>query len=666
MSGKYLVRAAALLLTLFLAACGGDDSAPLAPIADDNSSTDTDPDDSGSDTTPGDSDDTDTQSTPLLGAYDPDTGAFTEGQLFETTPTNIDVGTEVPFKIALIDPDTGDLLYRSGLEVTYASPCLDANTASISGDSATKADSGVLSGVYASSGCYGKDHIVAFIGESVTPAASGTVTINPPEALQLGLVNYNPQDGTYTYDQSIYSTAATLGNGGQARLTVGIVNLANSTLSGDSSDLQKGTKYIVNFESTCASGLNTSQFDPASVTTTTGIAETIYTAGSCNETSDVITAEITDEDGQPLARAETEIKIIEGKAFQLVAGLPEPMSIAPSHLSETDRETVSTVTFTLKDQYRNGMDGEEITLTIDDEGLAEFWDPESKQYADSVKVLTDNDGKASYMVRAKAGVDHTQFRVEATYSDTDGSELKAYSKPIVVNSDLPHEERFSLAVDNFAPDTWYKEGVQVSITAYLADSEGNRIRDNTYVNFSLDGTHGSITPDCIVTDGQCTVTWESLKTDAPYSVITARTHGEKTDGTYGTIEANTVLLMSTNSNVHLELQRNGDPDPNGTEYCATAWVELDNQGTRFSPPVGTKISFEVETGEFAPGAADSETIASKGELVNNPGYEFCTTVRPEVDESVTPTAYAIEIMAMVETPDGGATDSDSTSDNWTD
>lgn len=607
----------------------------------------------------------------LLGAYNTETGEFKEGQLFaETTPITIDVDDEVSFKIALIDPDTGDLLHRSDLEVTYASPCLDANTASITGDSATKADYGVLSGVYASSGCYGKDHIVAFIGESVTPAASGTVTINPPETLELRLVNYNPQTDSYNQVQGIYSTADELGNGGQARLTVGIVDLNSSTLAGDSSDLQKGTKYIVNFESTCASGLNTSQFEPASVTTTTGIAETIYTAGSCNnknKTSDVIdkiTAEITDEDGQPLATATTEIKIIEGKAFQLVAGLPEPMSIAPSHLSGTDRETVSTVTFTLKDHTGEGMPNKEITLTIDDKGLAEFWDPESKQYADSVKVLTDNDGKTSYMVRAKEDVDHTQFRVVATYSDTDGSELKSYSKPIVVNSDLPHEERFSLAVNNFAPDTWYKDGVQVSITAYLADSEGNRIRDNTYVNFSLDGTHGSITPDCIVTDGQCTVTWESLKTDAPYSVITARTHGEKADGTYGTIEAKTVLLMSTNSNVHLELQRNGDLDPNGTEYCATAWVELEGQSTRFSPPVGTTISFEVETGEFAPGAAKSETIASKGELVYNPGYEFCTTVRPEVDDSVTPNEYNIKITAKVETPDDGASDSAPTSDNW--
>jgi hypothetical protein len=178
----------------------------------------------------------------------------------------------------------------------------------------------------------------------------------------------------------------------------------------------------------------------------------------------------------------------------------------------------------------------------------------------------------------------------------------------------------------------------------------------------------------VISDGRCTVTWESLWPDNDtdlgdnaYATIIAETHGRLENGDVGTISAEITLLMSTNSNVHLELQRNGDPDPNGTEYCATAWVELEGRGsTRFSPPVGTKISFEVETGEFAPGAADSETIASKGELVNNPGYEFCTTVRPEVDESVTPTAYAIEIMAMVETPDGGATDSDSTSDNWTD
>ena len=277
----------------------------------------------------------------------------------------------------------------------------------------------------------------------------------------------------------------------------------------------------------------------------------------------------------------------------------------------------------------------------------------------TITLETNREGVATIRVRAKEGVDQEEFRVIATYGD-----LTTYSKPIVVNSMLPYEPNFSLSSQNFAPNTQGINGVASGLTLYVADKNGNRIRGNTYVNFQTD--QGSINPDCVVTDGRCSVSWESLETDGPYANITASTNGRLTSGGTGTIESSVTLLMSTNRNVFLDLVRKGGTDISGTEYCATAWVQLLGQGTtKFSPPVGTTIDFSVETGDLVKGAPSSKPIVSVGGLVSDSdGYEFCTKVKPELDDTVTPNTYTIELSVTVQTPDGGASATKLEFDLW--
>jgi len=679
MSGKFLRGASALSLAILLTACGGDDSsAPIVNVgtggsdsSDDTGSGDTDTGsdtgtDDGDTTTPGD-DDTTTETLVLLG-----TGkgsSFVESQLFATAPT-IDVNEPLSFGVTLADPETKNPLIKSGHELTFTSRCLAANGASISSGST---DAGEVEIQYVSTSCYGEDTLYAFINESTNPAATGTITINEPETLDLNAVDYDPENNSYTAVGSIFSTADKLPQYGQARLTVGIIDINGDGAPQTAEQLIKGTSFTVNFESFCAKGLNTSSFEPTEVSTETGIAETIFTAGSCgNKNPQEITATVVDEEGNEVATASTSITVDSSNAFQLVAALPDPMSIAPSSLSTEGRETVSTITFTLKDQNNEVLgDNEAVTFTIDDPELAEFKVPfTDDEFQDSITVQTI-DGVATALVRAKEGVDHTEFRVIAEYGD-----LLTYSMPIVVNSQLPWETRFSLSADNFSPNVQGINGIPVSITVYAADIEGIRVRDNTTVNFRISDemNHGSIDPECVISEGVCTVTWQSLWPEnasiegGTHATIIASTHGLQKDGNVGTLEADTKLLMSTNDNIHLDFVRNGDLDADGTEYCATTWVYLPDQGaTMFSPPVGTTISFEVDKGEITSDGIDSETIVSKGSLVSDDdGYEVCTTVKPEVDEEVIPTAYEIEITAKVETPDGGATAAERIINSWTD
>ncbi|WP_396622555.1 hypothetical protein [Marinobacter sp. W-8] len=655
MSGKFLARASALSLAVLLAACGGDDDS--TPIVNVNppSNPDSTPGetDTGTGTTnPDDGTTTPGEETPqILALLGNGTGSsFSEGQLFSTTPT-IPSGGSHSFDLTIADPETKEPWLKSGQSISYASPCIDAGLASIEGP--TTAASGIIKARYVSSGCYDTDLVHAFVEDSPTPAASGAVTIEPPETLELALTDYNPVTESFSSVNTILSTSTSIAKNGQARLTVGIVDVNNGN------SLQNGIPFTVNFESFCAGGENNSQFEPASVSTTSGIAETIFTAGSCTQNPQKITATLESESGQLVPKATIEIAVDETQAFQLVAALPDPMSIAPSTLSEEGRETAATVSFTLKDQTGEPLKFEDVTFTIDRPGTADFIEQGTGSIVNSVTANTGNDGVATAQVRAKEGVDHEEFRVIATFGD-----LMTYTQPIVVNSLLPYQPKFSLSAENFAPDTWGVNGVQSNLTLYVADINGNRIRGNVYVNFQTD--QGSIDPDCVVTDGRCTVTWESLLTDAPYANITASTHGRITTTQIGTISSTTTLLMSTNDNVFLELSRKGAQEITGTEYCATAWVQLPGEGSsKFSPPVGTTINFAVDTGEAVQGAVTSKTIGSTGSLVfDSDGYEVCTKIKPEADETVTPTVYTIELTATVQTPGEGAAETEIIAETW--
>src|SRR5690554_3826551 len=555
MSGKFLARASALSLAVFLAACGGDENS--TPIVNVNTGQD-DTSNEGETTSPGGADTGET--TPpedgttnpgeetqtaaiLLGTGEGDN--FNAEQLFLTSP-QVAQGEAVEFPLTLWNSDTEDFAFNSGITVTYVSRCLDAGTAVITGASATSASSGQLGPVYTAlpavelepgqASCYGQDRIHAFLDDPTQPAASGTILIDEPAALVLSLTAYDLSTMTPGAANTIKTSATTLPRGSAARLTVGIVDLNNG------SSLQKGSELTVNFQSVCAdNNQNTSNFEPASVTTTTGIAETIFTAGECGGANpQEITATL---EGAPDVTASVRIDVLASSAFQLSAGLPNPMSIAPSDQSEDGRPASSLVTFTLEDQYGEPEASKNVTLTVDQTGTAEFFDAQTGSWEDSITLSTDAEtGEVAARVRAKAENDHTQFRVIATYEN-----LKAYSKTIVINSTLPSQNNFSLTSDNYAPDTWTANGVTSSLTIFAADIMGNRIRENTYVNFKTN--EGSINPDCVITDGKCTVTWESLDTSQPYATITASTHGRISSTQTGTIESTIRLLMSTNENI---------------------------------------------------------------------------------------------------------------------
>jgi len=626
MSGKFLARASALSLAMLLAACGGgDDSSPLVDSDTDqteNNQTDGtgDTNTDGDVTTPDNPDTNTTTSTLALGTGSG--GSFSAGDLGAQSIA-LDSGDSTQLSFNIVDTtNSNTVALGTGSSILFTSACLDAGLASIENAPST-VNSGSVIATYNSGSCIGSDTVYAFLDGSADVYASDNIMVSP-KAGDIDLALGTLSGTTFNLNDISKSSSQAVPIGSTVRLEVNIYD----TIGGE---LQIGQPFTVQFLAACTDEENNeSSFSQAQVSTTTGIAETNYTVGACQvngQTSQqTISAQLVGQDNVGIAT--TSIDVATSNAFQLTAETPEPQSIAPSFLSQSDRQTTSIVSFTLENSSQAGIGDETITLRIDEPGVAEF-DLPSGGTSDTLDVTTDSNGRVSATVRALTGIDQQVFRVIASY---DG--LETLSMPIAVNSKLPYEPKFSISTTNFAPDVQGKDGIQVEMTVLAADKEGNRIRGNTPVNFST--TEGSIDPECQLDDqGRCTITWESLAIGDAFTTVTATTHGRRTDDSIGQISDSISMLMSTSDGVQVELVRtNPDPsnpiDSDTNTYCATTWVTLPNQGTtEFSPPTGTTLEFEAVEGEFLNDATSSSTIGSDASLLTSSGYTSCTDVKPQ-------------------------------------
>src|SRR5690554_2100348 len=510
----------------------------------------------------------------------------------------------------------------------FFSTCIDSGLSSINSSNTTT--SGELVSEYIAQGCVGEDTIYGRISGTDT-IASVSVNILPKQGEELALGHFN--SGTFN--------AGTIGNTRNTPLPFGVQTKLYLSIADAQTQTQvKGQPLTVQLTSQCGEQAGaTSPLSTNTASVSLGYIEVLYTAQSCGSlTEDLVRAELTGAEGVT-ATAEATIELAELPANSLTAGLPTPNSIAPAWYSTDGRETTSTLLVQLKDNQNNGVDGEVVTFTLDNPGAVDVAVLEPVNGGE-----TNNEGYAEVKIKALDGFDNVVFRVVASYTDVNGNLLETYSAPIAVNSKLPFAEKFSLSTSNFAPDTQPgKDGVQVQLTLLAADDQGNRIRGNTVVNFETD--QGSIDPECVLdNDGRCTVTWESLSIDDTFATIRAYTHGRLANGDTGEIQSFANMLMSSSDNVQVLLERTspsgGNIDLESNTYCATTWVNLPGETTRFSPPSGTEILFELTEGEFINESSSSNTIPSSSSLLTIPGYTACTKVRPA------------ETVEEIEIPDG--------------
>lgn len=344
---------------------------------------------------------------------------------------------------------------------------------------------------------------------------------------------------------SFQAGALTLGSdsvsaNGQVTVTVNVVNQAASN------ELYTAAPVSIRFTSNCVEqGLASIS---SSVSTSTGTAQTTYTANGCSG-QDTITATL----GNNEAIAVGNIFVASAEAGHIAPVAATPTSLALKGFGTPDLPTVSDISFQVTDKVGNPVRGVKVNFTPD---RATGDITLSNTYA-----TTDANGMA--FTRLSAGSVKTTVRVIA-WLDKD-PDVRAMSTTIALGTGAPTQKSMSLSIDTLNPRALHYDGAETKITIRVSDFYNNPIAEGTTIAFYTNA--GQIDRECVYSEatGGCTVTWRSQNPRSQNGVVAvmATLKGEEETGP--------------------DLNGNGLYDPNET-YVALPEAFLDeNRNGKYDP-----------------------------------------------------------------------------------
>ncbi len=303
------------------------------------------------------------------------------------------------------------------------------------------------------------------------------------------------------------SNSVQMGSGTGSAFQPGVIAIQNGTLSaGGSTSLQvvlqqsDGTLFTqaatVTFSSPCSAQGLASVGQP--VTTSTGIASTTYSAMGCSG-SDVITATATIAGASVSATGN--VTVAASSIGSIVFESASPSNIALKGTGDAGRPEASTVVFRVLDATGGPRANATVTFALNTSVGGLTLGPATAQ--------SGTDGRVQTVVNA--GTVATSVRVTATVTSVTPS-ISTQSNQLTVTTGIPDQDSFSLAVVCPNVEAWNVDGVQVAVTARLADRFNNPVPNNTAVTFTTEG--GTIQSQCLTTSntteaGFCTVNWTS-------------------------------------------------------------------------------------------------------------------------------------------------------------
>lgn len=448
----------------------------------------------------------------------------------------------------------------------------------------------------------------------------------PGETQEVSLALGMGEGSSFVQGQIATDIEGELASRGQTVLKVSVVD----ALAGN--ELIMGQPIEVHFTSGCAT--NGAAIINTPIVTTSGVAETVYTAAGCAP-QDTVTATASIAEGTP-AMAQVVLNIDSPDADRILSSEPQPPSISPETTGTTARPSESLVTFTVVDKNGDAVRNTEVSFRItgDVPGAA------TPVTLEPYSTTSGPDGTASTLVIA--GSESTIVRVIATIRNANGQVKATQSPPIAINALLPVETGFTIAAETYLPDAQFTAGVTVPIMVYATDRFGQDVRGDTVINFHTTG--GSITPECMLADnGTCTVTWRSQAPWQTHPIITATTIGERQSGQVGIIDESLSLYVSSSVEPEVVVEH-----VDGTTYCAAATV-ADAQYDRIHPPAETTVSFSITGGQILSGASSFEVSKRHPD-----GDAYVACVEASRNEGATSSS----LTATVTTP-GGTKASDS-------
>jgi len=317
-------------------------------------------------------------------------------------------------------------------------------------------------------------------------ALTATTTVQviatpPPVTVQLG-----SGTGTAFVPNTIAVSNPVLSAGGSTSLSV-VLEQSNGTLYTQSA--------TINFSSPCAAQ-SFATLTP-SVTTTTGVANGNYSASGCAGT-DVITATTT-INGAALSASAT-VTVAQAAIGSIEFLSATPTIIALKGIGSTSLPESSTVIFKVLDQSGNPRPGAIVNFSLDTSvgGIA------------LLNASATADATGSVQTVVQSGTVATPVRVTAIVQGVSPA-ISTQSSQLIVSTGIPTQGSFSLSVKCPNVEAWAVDGVQVPVTARLADRFLNPVPDGTAVSFHTEG--GSIDGSCTTTttngNSSCTVNWTS-------------------------------------------------------------------------------------------------------------------------------------------------------------
>ncbi len=321
------------------------------------------------------------------------------------------------------------------------------------------------------------------------------------------------------------TVVVSMGSGIPPAFTAGVIAVAVPNLSaGGGTSLtvslagSDGNLYLQNttitFSSACIAG---SLATAPSVSTSTGVATTTYSATGCSG-ADVITASATVPSGVVSATGTVTVAASVVGSIQFISATPQKIGLQGTGgvgLPET-----STVVFKVVDSTGGPVAGAGVTFALDTSVGGITNTPSS--------AISGADGSVQTVV--KSGTVATSVRVSATVT---GLGIGTQSSQLVITTGLPDQDSMSLSVACNNVEGLDLDGTQVDVTVRLADRYNNPVPDGTAVTFNTEG--GRILGSCSTTttnteSGLCSVTWTSANPRPPFdgrSTIIATAIGEE-------------------------------------------------------------------------------------------------------------------------------------------
>ncbi|ABO24092.1 Ig-like domain-containing protein [Shewanella loihica] len=246
----------------------------------------------------------------------------------------------------------------------------------------------------------------------------------------------------------------------------------------------------VKFSSVCANKTPAEAEISSPVVAVNGVATTTYLAKGCVG-DDAINVNAVVGSKSLSAKATLNVLSASVGSIKFVEAIPELIRLKGTGGAES-----STVKFQVMDKNGNPVSNQRVNFSLNSDTGDIVLDPTT--------ATTNSQGIAQTVVNS--GTVATSVRVTAVV-DGSSPEISSQSNLLVISTGLPDQDSFSLSADILNPEGWDYDGVEVNITARLADAFNNPVPDGTAVSFTTEG--GVIDSSCTTQDGVCSVKWKS-------------------------------------------------------------------------------------------------------------------------------------------------------------